>query len=126
MNTATWIVQGLLALALLGAGTVKLIKSRKDLISSGASMAWAEDFSDGGVKLIGVLEVVAAVGLVLPWALQVAPALTPLAGAGAALLMFAAAVVHLRRHESKAVGGPLLLALLGVFVAVSRFGIVGS
>ncbi|MDT7590511.1 MAG: hypothetical protein QOH45_42 [Pseudonocardiales bacterium] len=126
MNTATWIVQGLLALALLGAGTVKLIKSRKDLISSGASMAWAEDFSDGGVKLIGLLEVVAAVGLVLPWALQVAPVLTPLAGAGAALLLLAAVVVHLRRHESKAVGGPLLLALLGVFVAVSRFGIVGS
>jgi hypothetical protein len=105
---------------------VKLIKSRKDLISSGASMAWAEDFSDGGVKLIGLLEVVAAVGLVLPWALQVAPVLTPLAGAGAALLLLAAVVVHLRRHESKAVGGPLLLALLGVFVAVSRFGIVGS
>jgi len=126
VNTATWIVQGLLALALLGAGAMKLIKSRKDLISSGASMAWAEDFSDGGVKLIGLLEVVAAVGLVLPWALRVAPALTPLAGVGAALLMFAAVVVHLRRHESKAVGGPLLLGLLGVFVAVSRFGIVGS
>jgi len=126
MNTATWIVQGLLALAMLGAGAMKLIKSRKDLLSSGASMAWAEDFSDGGVKLIGVLEVGAAVGLVLPWALQVAPALTPLAGVGVALLMIGALVVHLRRNESKAVGGPVLLALLGAFVAVSRFGIIGS
>jgi hypothetical protein len=126
MNTATWIVQGLLALAMVGAGAMKLVKSRKDLLSSGASMAWAEDFSDGGVKLIGVLEVVAAVGLVLPWALQVAPALTPLAGVGVALLMIGALVVHLRRNESKAVGGPVLLALLGAFVAVSRFGIIGS
>ena len=126
MNTATWIVQGLLALAMLGAGAMKLIKSRKDLLSSGASMAWAEDFSDGGVKLIGVLEVGAAVGLVLPWAFQVAPALTPLAGVGVALLMIGALVVHLRRNESKAVGGPVLLALLGAFVAVSRFGIIGS
>lgn len=126
MNTATWIVQGLLALAMLGAGAMKLIKSRKDLLSSGASMAWAEDFSDGGVKLIGVVEVVAAVGLVLPWALQVAPALTPLAGVGVVLLMVGALVVHLRRNESKAVGGPVLLALLGAFVAVSRFGIIGS
>jgi hypothetical protein len=126
MNTATWIVQGLLALAMVGAGAMKLVKSRKDLLSSGASMAWAEDFSDGGVKLIGVLEVVAAVGLVLPWALQVAPALTPLAGVGVALLMIGALVVHLRRNESKAVGGPVLLGLLGAFVAVSRFGIIGS
>jgi hypothetical protein len=126
MNTATWIVQGLLALAMLGAGGIKLIKGRKDLIASGAAMAWAEDFSDGGVKLIGGLEVGAAVGLVLPWALQVAPALTPLAGLGAALLMVGAVVVHLRRQESKAIGGPVLLALLGLFVALSRFGIVGS
>lgn len=126
MNTATWIVQGLLALAMLGAGAMKLAKSRKDLLSSGASMAWAEDFSDGGVKLIGVVEVVAAVGLVLPWALQIAPALTPLAGVGVVLLMIGALVVHLRRNESKAVGGPVLLALLGAFVALSRFGIIGS
>jgi hypothetical protein len=126
MNTATWIVQGLLAFALLGAGGMKLAKSRKDLLASGASMAWAEDFSDGGVKVIGLLEVVAAVGLVLPWALGMLPGLTPLAGVGAALLLLAAVVVHLRRHESKAVGAPLVLALLGIFVAVSRFGIIGS
>jgi hypothetical protein len=126
MNVATWIVQGLLALALLGAGGMKLAKSRKDLISSGASMAWAEDFSAGGIRTIGVLETLAAVGLVLPWALQVAPVLTPLAGVGAALVLIGAAVVHLRRHENKALGGPLVLALLGVFVAVSRFGIIGS
>lgn len=126
MNTATWIVQGLLAFALLGAGGMKLAKGRKELIASGASMGWAEDFSDGGVKLIGVLEVLAAVGLVLPWALGVAPVLTPLAGLGAALLLLGAAVVHLRRGEAKAIGAPLVLALLGVFVAVSRFGVLAS
>ena len=126
MNTATWIVQGVLAFALLGAGGMKLAKSRKALIAGGASMAWAEDFSDGGVKLIGALEVLGALGLVLPWALGVAPVLTPLAGAGAALLLAGAAVVHLRRQENKAVGAPLVLALLGAFVAVSRFGLLGS
>ena len=126
MNTVTWIGQGLLALALLGAGGLKLAKSRDDLLKSGASMAWAEDFSAGGIRSIGLLEVVAAVGLVLPWALQVAPVLTPLAGVGAALLLVAAVVVHLRRHETKAIGGPLVLALLGAFVAVIRFGALGA
>lgn len=126
MNTTTWIVQGLLALAMLGAGGMKLAKSREALLSSGPSMAWAEDFSDGGVKLIGLLEVAGAVGLVLPWALNVAPVLTPVAGIGVALLLIGAATVHLRRHESKAIGAPLFLAALGAFVAISRFGLLGS
>jgi hypothetical protein len=126
VNTATWIAQGVLALVLFGAGAVKLIKSKKDLIASGASMAWAEDFSAGVIKLIGVLEVAGAIGLVLPWALQTVPVLTPLAGVGAVLLFLAALAVHLRRHETKAVGGPILFALLGAFIALSRFGIIGS
>ena len=126
MNTATWIVQGVLAFALIGAGLMKLVKSREALLSSGPSMAWAEDFSDGRVKLIGLLEVAGAVGLVLPWALDVAPVLTPVAGIGVALLLVGAATVHLRRHENKAIGAPLFLAVLGVFVAVSRFGLLGS
>ena len=49
-----------------------------------------------------------------------------MAGAGAALLLLGAAVVHLRRHESKAIGAPMLLALFGAFVAISRFGVVES
>jgi hypothetical protein len=126
MNTATWIVQGVLAFALIGAGLMKLVKSREALLSSGPSMAWAEDFSDGTVKLIGLLEVAAAAGLVLPWALNLVPVLTPVAGIGVALLLLGAASVHLRRHENKAIGAPLLLAVLGAFVAVSRFGILGS
>ncbi len=125
MNTITWIAQGVLAFAMLGAGLMKLAKDRKALLASGPAMAWAEDFSDGGVKLIGALEVAGAVGLVLPWALNIAPVLTPLAGVGVALLLVGAAVVHLRRQEAKAVGAPIFLAALGAFVAVSRFGLLG-
>jgi hypothetical protein len=126
MNIATWIVQAVLAFAMLGAGGMKLIKSRKDLISTGPAMAWAEDFSAGGITLIGTLEVLGAAGLVLPWALDIAPVLTPWAGLGLALLLAGAVVVHLRRQENKAVGGPVVLALLGLFVALSRFGLLGS
>lgn len=126
MNIATWIAQGVLAFAMIGAGLMKLAKSREALLASGPAMAWAEDFPDGGVKLIGLLEVAGAVGLVLPWALDVAPVLTPVAAVGVTLLLIGAAAVHLRRHESKAIGAPLFLALLGLFVAVSRFGILGS
>jgi len=119
VDVATWIVQGILAAAMLFAGGTKLARHRKDLISMG--MPWAEDFSDTAVKLIGAAEVVGAVGLILPWALGVAPVLTPVAGAALALLLLGAVVVHVRRKEFAAVVPPLVLAAAGAFVAVVRF-----
>jgi hypothetical protein len=122
MNTVLWIVQGLLAAAFLGAGSMKLALPRKRLADRGAAMAWVTDFSDGAVKAIGVAEVLGAAGLVLPAALGIAPLLTPLAGAGLVLLMAGAAVTHVRRGENGLLGGPVLLALLSLAVAVLRFG----
>ena len=45
----------------------------------GAGMGWAESYSDGGVKGIGALEVLGAIGLVVPAVTGIAPILTPLA-----------------------------------------------
>ena len=120
MNITLWIITGLLALAFAAAGLMKLAQPRAKLAASG--MAWTEDFSDGAVKGIGALEVLGALGLVLPAALGVATVLTPLAAAGLALVMAGAVVVHLRRGESKAVGAPIVLGLLALLVAVLRFG----
>lgn len=74
MNTVLWILQIVLAVAFLGAGAMKLTQSRAKLAPR---MGWVEDFSDTGVKAIGALEVLAAIGLVLPAALDIAPVLTP-------------------------------------------------
>ena len=124
MNVATWIVQIVLAAAMVFAGGTKLGRNRKDLVVSG--MPWAEDFGDNAVKLIGLAEVVGAVGLILPWALDVAPVLTPIAGVGLALLLLGAAVVHARRKEFQGIVPPLVLALAGAFVAVARFADLAS
>lgn len=117
MNIALWIVAGLLALAFLATGAMKLTKSKEDLAANG--MAWTEDFSAGSIKLIGALQLLGAVGLVLPALLDVAPVLTPIAATCLALVMAGAVVVHLRRKE--AFVPPLVLALLAAFVAVGRF-----
>ncbi len=77
MGTALSIAQGILAVAFFGAGSMKLLKSHDALK---AKMGWANDFSSGFVKLIGVVEVAAALGLVLPGLTGIAPILTPLAG----------------------------------------------
>lgn len=120
MNITLWIIAGLLAVAFLAAGAMKLAQPKAKLAESG--MAWTEDFSDSQVKLIGLAEVLGAVGLILPAALDIAPILTPIAAAGLTLLMLGATVVHARRGEKSNIPVTLVLAALAAFVAIMRFG----
>ena len=120
MNMALWIVAGLLAVGSLAGGALKLILPKDKLAASG--WGWVEDFSAGMVRTIGALEVVAAVGLILPAVLDIAPVLVPVAAVGLALLLIGATVTHLRRHEAKVMAVPLALLALSVFVALGRFG----
>ena len=120
MNIALWIVQGLLALVFGGSGVVKATRDRKRLFDDG--ITWVEDFPAWAVKTIGVLELLAAVGLILPAMTGIAPILTPLAAAGIALLMAGAGVVHVRRGEIAFLGVIAVLFAAAVFVAWGRFG----
>ncbi len=121
MNTAVWIAQGLLAVAMLGAGAMKLTQSKEQLMASG-NMDWTEDFPEPQIKGIGTLEVLAALGLILPALLDIAPALVGVAAIGVVLLMLGAAATHLRRKEHQMVPVNLVLAAIAVFIAVMRFG----
>ncbi|MBT2398252.1 DoxX family protein [Streptomyces sp. ISL-100] len=122
MNLALWTVTGLLAAAYLLGGAFKVITPREKIAASGSSGRWVEDFSDGGVKAIGALEVLAAAGLVLPAVLDIAPLLVPLAALGLVLLMMGAAITRIRRHETKLVVVDLVYVVLAGFVAWGRFG----
>ena len=118
MNILIWVLAFVLAAAFLAAGLMKLVQPREKLVSSG--MGFAEDFSAGAVKLIGAVEVLGAVGLVLPPLVDVAPVLSPLAALGLALTMAGAVVVHLRRKEPFVPA--LVLGVLALVVAILRFG----
>jgi uncharacterized membrane protein len=120
VNIALWIVQGLLALVFGASGVVKATRDRKRLFDDG--ITWVEDFSDSSVRAIGVLEILAAVGLVLPAVTGIAPVLTPLAAVGIALLMAGAAVVHARRREIAFLAVIAVLFAAAAFVAWGRFG----
>jgi len=120
MNVALWITAGLLAGAFLASGVLKLIHTKEKLIASG--MGAIEDFGAGTVKAIAVLEILAAVGLILPAALGIAPVLVPLAAVGVVLLMVGAILTHLRRHEAQPVVVNLALLALAGFVVWGRFG----
>ncbi|MGN9846170.1 DoxX family protein [Nonomuraea sp. H19] len=120
MNVVLWIVAGLLALAFLAAGIMKLAQPKEKLAASG--MAWTEDFSSGAVKGIGALEALAAIGLILPAALNIAPVLTPLAAAGLVVVMIGAAITHARRKEYQGIVINAVLLVLAAVVAWGRFG----
>jgi uncharacterized membrane protein YphA (DoxX/SURF4 family) len=120
MNIALWIIAGVLAAAFLASGAMKLIQPKEKLAALG--LGWVEDFSAGAVKAIGTLEVLAAVGLILPAVLDIAPVLVPLAAVGLVLLMVGASITHLRRHESQAIPVTLTILALAVLVAWGRFG----
>ncbi|GAA1323847.1 DoxX family protein [Pseudonocardia xinjiangensis] len=117
MNVVAWILQIVLAVAFLGSGVMKVVRPKPALVSAG--MGYAEDFSDGAIKAIGALEIVGAVGLILPWVLDVAPVLTPIAAVGLALVMAGAVVVHIRRKEQFVPA--LVLGVLSLVLAVLRF-----
>jgi uncharacterized membrane protein YphA (DoxX/SURF4 family) len=117
VNIVAWILQIVLAVAFLAAGGMKLARPKPALV--GAGMGWAEDFTDTNVKLIGAIEVIGAIGLIVPWATGIAPILTPLAALGLALVMAGAVVVHVRRKEQFV--PPLVLGILSLVVAVLRF-----
>jgi uncharacterized membrane protein YphA (DoxX/SURF4 family) len=117
MNIALWIVQGLLAVAFLMAGGMKLTQPKEKLATN---MGWVEDFSQNTVRVIGLLEVLGAIGLILPMALSILPVLTGIAAVGLVLTMIGAAITHIRRGEMPMLVPPAVLGLLAAFVAVGR------
>jgi len=115
-----WVIAGVLAAAFLAAGLMKISQPKEKLAASG--MGWTDQFSPGAIKAIGSVEVLAAIGLILPAALSIAPVFVPLAAVGLVLLMVGAAITHARRNELPMVAGNLVLLALAALVVWGRFG----
>jgi uncharacterized membrane protein YphA (DoxX/SURF4 family) len=121
VNLALWIVAGVLAFAFAASGLMKLVQPKEKIVAS-ATGGWAQDWSPASIKLIGVAEILGAIGLILPAVLHVAPILVPLAAIGLALVMVGAAVVHSRRKELPNVAINVVILILAAVVAWGRFG----
>ncbi len=119
MNIALWVVQILLAVVFAMAGLTKLTQSKEALIERG--MEFVEDQSLSTVRVIGLLEVLGAIGLILPALTGILPWLTPLAAVGLALTMVGAIIVHIRRDENSKIIINVVLLALALFVAYGRF-----
>lgn len=120
MNTALWIVAGLLASAYLAVGGMKIVMSTKQLANNPNMAAIADELSAPTIKTIGAIEIAGALGLILPWLTGIAPILTPVAALGLVALQIGAMVFHGRRKEYKQWPVNLLFAGLAAFVAWGR------
>ncbi len=114
MSTAYWIVAGIVSLAFLGSGIMKITSSRSKLLANKNS-AWSADFSTPQVKLIGLAEVLGAAGLILPHVFSIAENLAKFAAVGLFILMAGAANTHRRRKEP--LFPPLIVGLIALSTA---------
>jgi hypothetical protein len=116
MNAVLWVAQGLLALAFVATGGMKVFAYEKYKAISEKN--GPSGLTRGLITFIGIAELAGAIGVVLPMAVNIAPGLSAWAAVGLAAVMLLAIGYHLRRRESPA--APAILFALAVFVAIGR------
>jgi hypothetical protein len=119
MNIVLWIIQILLALLFLVAGVPKLIFSVEQLMQNAPPNAIR--FPELFMKFIGVVEVLGALGLILPGIFRRRQELTPLAAIGLLILMIGAVVVTIMSGGVREAAVPFVVGLLCAFVAYGRW-----
>ncbi|GLE51679.1 DoxX family protein [Mycobacterium montefiorense] len=118
MQLTLWIFTSVLSVTFAANGLMKQFVPKDQLVVAG--QGWAQDYNATSIRLIGLVEILGAIGLALPPAVHVAPILTPLAAIGLALVMIGAAALHARRKEARNIVVNLVLLILAVIVALGR------
>jgi uncharacterized membrane protein YphA (DoxX/SURF4 family) len=116
LNVALWIVQVLLAAMFGMAGVMKTTMPIAELAKQ---LPWAGVLPEPLVRFIGASELAGALGMILPAATRILPALTGWAGVGLTVVMALAMSFHLSRGE---MGGPPINLTLGVLAAFVAWG----
>lgn len=121
MDPALWIATGLLAaVALVGGITKTLVPKEK--LSRYKGGEWTAHASAGFVKTLGVLELLAAIGLILPAVLDIAVVMVPVTAVCWVLLMVGAMITHGRLGQPKLVMVNSVYLALAAFIAWGRLG----
>ncbi len=125
MNLTLWIAAGLLALVALTSGFSKTFVSLDKLaaVNNGKGGGWVANARPGFVRTLGVLELLAAVGLILPPSVDIAPVTVPVTAVCWMVQMAGAIITHVRyRDGGQFVALTSLYLVLAAFIAWGRFG----
>lgn len=121
MNLTLLVTTGLLAVvALVGGATKAFVPKQKLAAHNGGE--WVDNVDDGLVKTLGGLELLAAIGLILPAVLDIAPVMVPVTAVCWILLMIGAMITHGRLRQVKFVLVNTVYLAIAVFIAWGRFG----
>ena len=122
MNIVLWIIQILLALLFLFAGGTKLVLPLEVLKSMGSPNQ--VQLPGLLIRFLGVVEVLGALGLILPGVFRIKTYLTPLAAVGLVIIMIGAIVLTIVGDGVAAAIFPFVVGLLCAFVAYGRARVV--
>ncbi len=116
MLIAYWITAALLAFVYLYAGGTKIFRSKSALEASG--MAWVSNVPSSIPKLVGIVEVLGALGVLVPPLIAGIPVvLAPLAAIGLVLVQGVAIGIHMRMGDAKSLPVNIVLFVLALVVA---------
>lgn len=117
IHLALWVAQVILASSLVWAAGMKLVQPIEKLA---AMWPWTDQVPVALVKITGLLDLLGAVGLILPSLLHTRPYLTPIAAIGIIALMIVASIFHIARGEVSLIGVNIAFALIAAFIAWGR------
>ncbi|OIN59299.1 DoxX family protein [Arsenicibacter rosenii] len=118
LHIALWTVQGLLAAGFAWGGLMKLIQPAGQLAQM---WPWTGQVPGSLLMFTAIVDLLGALGLLLPALLRIQPILTPIAAVGCLVLMVCATVFHIQRGEAALITPNLLFAMMAAFVAWGRF-----
>ena len=117
-NISLWVVQIILAISF---GMAGFMKSTQPIAELAEKMVWPGAVPPALVHFIGLSELAAGIGLILPAATRIKPVLTPLAAVGLVVIMVFAAIFHVTRGEFGSLPVNFVYGALAAFVAWGRF-----
>lgn len=118
MKKVIWILQVVLALMFLMAGSLKTFSPIAELAEK---MPWVTEYSEGMVRFVGISELLGGLGIILPSILRIKPFLTTVAGFALGLVMILAAAYHISKSEFSALPMNFILGGIAVYVAWARW-----
>jgi len=118
MNTTLWILQGMVATALIASGLIIMLMPKEKLTPK---LSWVDAYSDGMKIIICTSKILGGIGLILPMYLNILPILTPIAACFIALFMLLAMRYHLLHKEYKDIPATVIFFVLAIVIAYFRF-----